>query len=515
METGSQADQGDRTSAAPSPTHAKRAVVVIHGIGNQSPMTTLRGFVEAVWTSASGLARGGEKPRTWAKRDPMSGNYELRRITTNYDTGNRRTDFFEFYWAHMMEDTRLSSVLWWVQRLLMRRPNRVPPAVREAWIAGIVAVLAAFALLIVFGLLCLAALRADSFWCAVAWLAGAAAIAIVLWILRHRVLVEVVGDAARYLTADPQNIAARSRIRNAGIKLLAELHDNPDYDRIVLVCHSLGTVIGYDLLNFYWSTVNEYFRHEKGKCPALTQLEERIGELREAPDDPARLENFRQAQRDYSKIVCATIVEEEGKQKTKWKVTDFVTLGSPLTHAHFLMVDDASRLLPSDKDIVETEGLWTTAWQVRLDDVTREVAAVFSARAAQRDFPLCPPLNEAGNAFTYGDHVAVPHHAAVFGPVRWTNLYAPCVRVIWGDVIGGKLRPIFGPGVKDVPLTGAVGRRRFAHTHYWDLAKDGASSADVEHIEALRAALNLLDLSEKDAWSGYTGKYAPRQGGPP
>ena len=135
---------------------------------------------------------------------------------------------------------------------------------------------------------------------------------------------------------------------------------------------------------------------------------------------------------------------------------------------------------------------------------------MFSARAARREFPLAPPLNEVDAPFTYKvDPAVVPHHAAVFAPVRWTNVYAPCRHVIWGDVIGGPVRPLFGPGVKDVPLKGKVGRMILAHTHYWDAAaeeKDGTRDAkrrraEQEHLDVLRAAINLLDKPEREAWS--------------
>lgn len=469
----------------------KQAIVIIHGIGNQSPMTTLRGLVEAVWTSATNLARKDEEPRTWTKRDLISQSFELRRITTNYNKNDRRTDFFEFYWADMMEDTRFSSVLWWLKRLLLRRQGRVPPAVRGAWIAGIATILALIACGVALSLVAVKAAQSlgHSYGLAVVWTAIGAGIALFLWFLRRRVLVQVVGDAARYLTADPQNIAARSRIRTAGMKLLAALHDSPDYERIILVCHSLGTVIGYDLLNFYWSSVNGYFSQPKDGCKALADLEEAIGNLRVEPS-AANTAAYQVAQRAYARVLCAKTVEEEAAQEQKWKVTDFVTLGSPLTHAHFLMVDDRQTLLRSDVKTLEDGDLWFTGWQTRLDEITRNVAAVFSARAAQREFPLCPPLNEAGNSFSFETREGFlePHHAAVFAAVRWTNIYAPCRKVIFGDVIGGPVRPIFGPGVKDVALAGAVGRRLLAHTHYWD-----EPLADSEHLDELRRAIDILD----------------------
>ncbi|MEI9901515.1 MAG: hypothetical protein WDN31_16820 [Hyphomicrobium sp.] len=46
----------------------KRAVILIHGIGNQTPMDTLRPFVEAVWTGAPRLD-GARKHLTWSQRD--------------------------------------------------------------------------------------------------------------------------------------------------------------------------------------------------------------------------------------------------------------------------------------------------------------------------------------------------------------------------------------------------------------------------------------------------------------
>ncbi|MEI9901517.1 MAG: hypothetical protein WDN31_16830 [Hyphomicrobium sp.] len=70
--------------------------------------------------------------------------------------------------------------------------------------------------------------------------------------------------------------------------------------------------------------------------------------------------------------------------------------------------------------------------------------------------------------------------------MRWTNIFAPCRHVLWGDVIGGPVAPIFGPGVRDVALTGEVGRMMLAHTHYWD-----EGIGDDDHLAAIRSALNF------------------------
>ena len=61
------------------------------------------------------------------------------------------------------------------------------------------------------------------------------------------ILVNIVGDAARYLHAAPTNVQRRHEIRSAGIEVLRSLHDpERHYDRIIVVGHSLGSVIGFD-----------------------------------------------------------------------------------------------------------------------------------------------------------------------------------------------------------------------------------------------------------------------------
>src|SRR5207342_3016813 len=68
-----------------------------------------------------------------------------------------------------------------------------------------------------------------------------------------------------YLDVDPKNVARRYAILRGGIKLLQKLHEDHDegkagikyrYGRVVLVGHSLGSVIAYDILRHYWGKVN-------------------------------------------------------------------------------------------------------------------------------------------------------------------------------------------------------------------------------------------------------------------
>ena len=66
----------------------KVAVVIIHGMGEQVPMDTLQGFVEAAWVGDPGVhwrAPPDERAEDiWIKPDPVAGSLELRRITTRW-----------------------------------------------------------------------------------------------------------------------------------------------------------------------------------------------------------------------------------------------------------------------------------------------------------------------------------------------------------------------------------------------------------------------------------------------
>ena len=95
----------------PTMATRKQAVLLIHGIGDQKPMDTLRGFVEAVWTQDSAVHHPFVPATVWSKPDLVSDSFELRRLTTPRNKAGIRTHFNEFYWAHLIQDTTLSHVL--------------------------------------------------------------------------------------------------------------------------------------------------------------------------------------------------------------------------------------------------------------------------------------------------------------------------------------------------------------------------------------------------------------------
>lgn len=73
------------------------------------------------------------------------------------------------------------------------------------------------------------------------------------YFLAGRFLTTNLADAVRYFSAGPSYVETRNWIRTEGIKLLIDHHNAGKYDRIVVVGHSLGSVIGYDILRHAWN----------------------------------------------------------------------------------------------------------------------------------------------------------------------------------------------------------------------------------------------------------------------
>jgi hypothetical protein len=151
----------------------------------------------------------------------------------------------------------------------------------------------------------------------------------------------------------------------------------------------------------------------------------------------------------------------------QWRVTDFITLGSPLAHAQILLAHDAADL---------------------------------ERKQVDRELPTSPPtletLKRGGKdvrRFSFGkdEHHRMPHHAAVFGPTRWTNLYFPSRWIVRGDLIGGPLGGIFGRTIRDCPVRTKQWAGFLSHTLYWRLPRK--SQAPPTHISTLREAIDLLD----------------------
>jgi hypothetical protein len=429
----------------------KQAVLLIHGIGEQLPMDTLRKFVETVWIDDTSLRREFVPSTIWSKPDNVSQSFELRRLTTAQNRTGTRTDFFELYWAHLMHGTTLNHVFAWIRLLLMRYPWTIPPQLRGIYflmLAGILLsiVLAANAMLP----------DAQKIVTLPWWLSVSMSIIIIPFIAY--VLKKILGDAARYLHPAPENIQRRHEIRTAGLAILRELHRKErNYERIILVGHSLGSVIGYDILTHGWAMFHDRYSKRPTVHKALEELEALAPATSIDGQEDCEASRIQEAQRRYR--------DELRANGNEWRVTDFVTLGSPLAHAEILLAKNKAEL---------------------------------KTKQDNREFPTCLPITEMDDGrrrFSFfKDGMRFSHHAAVFASTRWTNIYFPAVSAIFGDVIGGPLSRVFGKGILDLPVKTREWWGLFSHTLYWHYRP---SKQVPPHIAVLRYALNLADDSQR------------------
>jgi len=465
----------------------KTAVVVVHGMGEQRPMETLWGLVRALWDCDPSV-----KPKhafTYSKPDSITGSFELRRITTDKSVIGKRIDFFELYWAHLMQGNSIASVWAAVKMLLIRKPSTVPPRLTAVWIVGLIVVAAVF---IILALSALSALPSETrgrlmqpplMHALFGWVTGwmwlvPVGLAAILRYFAGEWLGPVAGDAARYLNAAPDNVAARQAIREAAVDLLEKLHASDAYDRIVVVGHSLGTSVAYDTLTFAWSRIpgTDFLNAHKAHPEAMKAFErlEQAGAKLHAPPPGSSSgvlrTAYRKAQRAYFEHLRTLTRVKDGVTIPLWLVSDFVSTASPLSKADVLMARDP---------------------------------AGFHQRVDHRELPTAPPklekLKPPRFSYRARDPVRAPHHAATFGPTVWTNIYFNTDNVVLGDVIAGPVRSLFGEGVLDVRVSraGSV----FRHLDYWkDPTFVDAQKRPRPWIAALRRAVNLNEEMDPVLW---------------
>jgi len=478
----------------------KQAIVVIHGMGEQRPMDTIKNFVNAVWKTDAVITANGlpDPAEAWSKPDLRTGSLELRRITTRQSIPTKtfpagiRSDFYELYWADLSGGSQWRHVQDWIKGLLLRNPfTRVPRSVLLAWLVLWIVALFVIVLLAASVLPDDAAIGSLLLWkhFPFSWLSGVPRwvrplLAALLGVIAHKFVVPYFGRVVRYTQAKPDNIRARRRIRERGLKLLTALHQS-EYERIIIVGHSLGAILAYDLISYFWASHPEAHSVKEGtpEFQALSTLIRASKELASAADEAQR-EACRAVYHEAQTTLCRSLrlrnkPANAADPDTRWLITDLVTLGSPLTHAEFLLAKSKGDL---------------------------------DARKAAREFPTSPPVPEQldPDVLVQARKAALPlddkdpslfcfpsgngywqlHHAAQYAVVRWTNIYDPAQLIFCGDIISGAVAPAFGPGIADVNLAALRGQSwRFTHTRYWA----GATGAGKPppHIVELRAALDL------------------------
>lgn len=408
----------------------RQAIVVIHGIGEQRPTVTLRDFIDGIVRASK------QKVEYWYKPDTLSGNYETRKMMMQSGPDHPRTDFYEFYWAHHLRDTRLSHISDWLKKVVLRKPGNVSkrllPPFLFLW--SLTFLFAGF--LLWYGLTYGFHKTGE-----IVTLVTSSAIYTTIMGFFSVILFNYLGDAARYLDPSPENISERMNIRTEGVALLRKLHESGKYDKIVVVGHSLGSVIAYDIIKFMWDEYYKTYDPDKvhatcsgADLPLIRQID-------------ASEQVWKKTENVTSKIY------QDAQEKTfeylrcignKWLITDLVTIGSPLAHAGHLFV--------YRKDL-------------------------FEQFKKQREYPTCPPTIQAPDTSNIHDPVTftvagAPHpytvkrfnHSSLFAATKWTNIYYTT------DFVGGPLNPLFGKGILDVKLErkSKVPIYPAGHTCYWD-----------------------------------------------
>lgn len=453
---------------------ARTAVLMVHGMGNQRPLATVRAIVKALYGDVEPQPGDSIPRRWWTKLDRDVGDIDLPVIVTasvgtvdaEGKPDTRVIDFHECYWASEMAESRLAAVPMWLFELVRKGPSGMQRNIRALWFifGGLLAFwilcgcLALLTLLIDWvgdlptgtvavalpwgaaGLLCfftmgwrgIALLALVSGVLAMAglpglqgavadpgkwpmalgapgWLIVALAGLALFVLLNWFFLLTVAGDAARYLRAAPSNIAVRRSIRSNGAEMLRRLHaqrwgKQAKYDRIIVVAHSLGTVVAYDMLRAYWGQVAPLL----GDPHALGQdavVQDNFGVISTGPDEPVppppewtapQRTAWRNRGRALIRALDARALAREnwfeGDLPPRWIVTDFVTLGSPLSQADFLLA----------------EGSGGAA-----------LAASFARKTGEREFPTCPPAASQDHNLSYGaPGRRLFHHGALFGLTR-------------------------------------------------------------------------------------------------
>ena len=520
----------ERGAGSPSDFIIRQAVVVIHGQGEQRPMGTIRDFVKVLWQFNPDLGPLPPKSQTtdgrqvWIVPDDKSGLFELQRVTTPRHNGCR-TDFFELYYADLLNDTPIRNLWRWMQRLLWIDPADVPDEMRLPWTMFWLLSLSGFGLCL-FVLLSVPYVLHGSWLDAVSapralpgLIAGGTALLVLLlpkffrWLqfleavpvllivavgaaavvqvyqahpialaliallamvyLAAKFLLPFFGDAASYLSAQTETVQSRQVVRNRGLALLRALHDDPAYDRVIVIGHSLGTVLAYDLLHILWQEAGPTRDNppEPAAVAALQAVDEFAASCPAGRWSPQAVQTYQDLQwRAFDALRrqrAGTPTSPQAPKRAGWKISDFVALGSPLASAPFLIA---------------------------------ESRADFIRMKQERMLPTAPPQPYDENHLAlYCDERGrtVTHHAAVFSTVRWTNIYDQFESPLFllGDPIAGPVSGIdcFGDAILDRNVEikwGPLGSRFFTHNWYWtETSADWMSPS--AHIAAFRDAVGL------------------------
>jgi|KBSSwiStaDraftv2_1062776.scaffolds.fasta_scaffold24727_4 hypothetical protein len=499
-----EADEATDTSTEDREDTPRIAVVIVHGMGEQRPVETLNGFV----CTALKPTTHGTWDYYYSRPAEVTKSYEARRYIAparpDLDLDQAQTELFEYHWSYLMTGNKIGDLFGSTTRLLVRRAKHVPPGLRGIWKVAWWAVVLAF--------LMLAAGCVASFFVppCVRAVAGSAvvvgAVTLIIGAVRNKITNTFV-DVVRYLDTSPRSYAARRAIRGGLVDLLRGLHDQKRYTRIVVVAHSLGAFISYDAMSSLWADLHEFHAGPPGPAEPGKQIRlEGLTDLQKAADDvlecartnpclssdlptgdPVQKAHLDEWKKVHTKFQDCQYALGKGlrKQGNPWRITDFVSVGTPMYLA----------------DILCTNPGLLSGW--------RKPAAArtaFGDMMRRGELVRCPPRSETQTVedpveltsmkyrWRYGTRQVLGSQS-LFAVVRWTNLWFPVeTGSVRGDFFGGPLQTLFGPGIREKRVMGNTPGREarwgVAHGRYFDYPDDDGET-DIAHY--IRQILDLGD----------------------
>lgn len=396
---------------------SKTAIVVIHGMGNQYPMETITDFVDNLFKKEEN--KDNNPKSIYSAPERITGSFDQRKLIGFHN--NVQYDCYEYYWAHLIKEPSVSDTISWMYKLIWKkepseRLNKYISIIRMSSI----------------GLLLLISIIIFFYYWLFTWIISCCPLwshlfffivsVVAFYKLRNifRLLTQSFGDVIRYTVPHPSNIEGRQKISNNAVEFLTNLHDK-DYSRIVIVGHSLGSIIAYEMLINTFGHLNKLFKN-------VERIEEKD---KEELLEVSREESFNKMQ----------------FMGWKWKVSDFITCGSPLCHAEMI--------LTKNKDL-------------------------FKNKKELGEYPVSEPIQDSRKLFYLNKKTKkyIPTHYSVFKYVEWNNIHFE------NDIIGGKLRALFGQDIHDHPPIKPKTFKRIlaSHTQYWNKKQEEKSFKIIEEI---------------------------------
>jgi hypothetical protein len=457
-------------------SEVRTAVVIVHAMGRKRPLEKLDGFLQTALHPLSAFYPTSKK---WEYHHPRSaeltGTYETDRYVSPQLDGEStephqgHAEIFEYHWAFHLTGSRFGGLVPTTLLLFLRRPSNVPDALfgiwRVVWTVLLAPIFVGVPALIAVGYFLSTGVPG--------WIIGLVTSAIVLFVglglarfvsraLANNVVTAPLVEVARYLDWLPYSYAGRRAVREGLVDLLHTLQDGR-YSRIVVVAHSVGAFIAYDALSALWTKTHEL--HAGPPPDGLTPLPIALGSLDGLQGAADRLlaDSAGDGALDDFQDRQFALWQDLRWQGNPWRITDFVTVGAPMALADLLLTRPGM-----------VSGLTASDRKRRRD--------LFDGLVRHGALVLCPPRTETqpvegdqqGGASYGWDENGVREllgSQSPFAVTRWTNLWFPVTRgSLRGDWFGGALRPLFGPGIRDIDVRGNTPERLkhgSAHIEYF------------------------------------------------